>query len=368
MILPPRLLPGNLTDCCAMRIVNSVLGDATGGRWQVVCDYSRILSQRGHAVLMLLGETHLPDLDTIPAGVSVDVIRNRGHYDYLAAWSVAWRLRDFAPDLAIAHCSRSVALLKRVTRGIAPVVAVTHSNKVKRLLPADAYLPLTSHIERRIKRAGKASRGKPCFVVPNMIAVGASPLPPVSRRHRPLRIGALGRFDRVKGFDVFIEALGLLRARGLPFEAVLGGSGIERQQLSGQARRLGLTDRLSFPGWIAQVDRFLADVDILVVPARADAFGLTPLQAAGAGVPLLLSKASGHREMFDDEAEALFCEVGEPRSTAAQLTRLMADHELAERLRQAAYWRTVRDYSTTAVSDKLAYAIDNINKNWIKNN
>lgn len=351
-----------------MRIVNSVMGDATGGRWQVVCNYSRLLSQRGHAVLMLLSEKHLPDLDKIPAGVSVELVRNRGHYDYPAAWTAGRRLRDFAPDLAIAHCSRSVALLKRATRGIAPVVAVSHSNKVKRLLPADAYLPLTSHIEQSIKRAGRASLHKPCFIVPNMIAIAATRLPPVRQRHHPPRIGALGRFDKVKGFDLFVEALGLLRARGLPFEAVLGGSGIERQRLTERARLLGLTDQLSLPGWIAQVDRFLADVDILVVPARSDAFGLTPLQAAVAGAPLLLSTASGHREMFEDGAEALFCETGKPVSTADQLTRLIKDPELADRLRQAAFRRTVRDYSETAVSEKLFHALEIIHKNYKKYN
>ena len=350
-----------------MRIVNSVLGDATGGRWQVVCNYSRVLSRRGHTVLMLLSEKHLPDLDKIPAGVSVEVIRNRGHYDYPAAWSAARRLRDFAPDLAIAHCSRSVALLKRATR-IVPVVAVTHSNKVKRLLPADAYLPLTSHIEQTIKRADEASFRKPCFIVPNMITVEAAQLPAVRQRHHPMRIAALGRFDKVKGFDVFVEALGLLRARSIPFEAVLGGSGIEQQRLTERARLLGLSGQLSFPGWIAQVDRFLADVDILVVPARSDAFGLTPLQAAFAGVPLLLSTASGHREMFDDEAEVLFCEAGGSLSTADQLTRLMADPELADRLRQAAYRRAVSDYSETAVSGKLFQALESIKNNWHKYN
>jgi glycosyltransferase involved in cell wall biosynthesis len=162
--------------------------------------------------------------------------------------------------------------------------------------------------------------------------------------------------------------LGLLHRRGVPFEAVLGGSGIERQRLTGQARQLGLSDRLSFPGWIDQLDRFLADIDILVVPARSDAFGLTPLQAAAAGLPLLLSTASGHCEMFEDETEALFCEVGEAHSTADQLMRLMADPELADRLRQAAYRRTVSDYSTTAVSDKLLYALESIKKNWFKYN
>jgi glycosyltransferase involved in cell wall biosynthesis len=345
-----------------MRIVNSVLGDATGGRWQVVCDYSRLLSRRGHAVLMLLSEKHRPDVDRIPTGVSVEFIHNRGHYDYLAAWSASRRLRDFAPDLAIAHCSRSVALLKRAIRGIAPVVAVSHSNKVKRLLPADAYLPLTSHIEQSIKRAGKASFNKPCFVVPNMIAVEASHLLPVRQRRHPLRIGALGRFDKVKGFDVFVEALGLLRARGVRFEAVLGGSGIEQQRLTERAQRLGLHDRLSFPGWVVEVENFLADVDILVVPARSDAFGLTPLQAAVAGAPLLLSTACGHREMFEPEVEALFCEAGDPQSTAEQLLRLVTDPELADRLRHAAHQRVVRDYSATVVSDKLLYAIEKIEK------
>ncbi len=124
-----------------MRIVNSVLGDASGGRWQVVCEYSRALSQRGFCVLMLLNEAHLPDLEQVPAGVKIERIRNHGHYDYLAAHTARRKLRTFKPDLAIAHCSRSVALLKRAVKGIAPVVAVTHSNKVKRLLPADAYLP-----------------------------------------------------------------------------------------------------------------------------------------------------------------------------------------------------------------------------------
>ncbi len=135
-----------------MRIVNSVLGDATGGRWRVVCDYSRVLSRNGHSVLLLLNRIHLPDLSELPAGVSVETLHSRGHYDFLSAWSVRRRLSSFSPDLAIAHCSRSVALLKTALKGIAPVVAVSHSNKVRRLLPADAYLALTPHIRDKIRQ------------------------------------------------------------------------------------------------------------------------------------------------------------------------------------------------------------------------
>ena len=350
-----------------MRIVNSVLGDASGGRWQVVCEYSRVLSQQGFRVLMLLNETHLPDLDLVPPGVSVERIRNHGHYDYLAAHTARRSLRSFKPDLAIAHCSRSVALLKRAINGIAPVVAVTHSNKIKRLLPADAYLPLTAHIEQKIKQAGPPASARPCYIVPNMIDIGDGRCP-AKRPHDPPRIGALGRFDPVKGFDVFIEALGLLRARGVPFRAVLGGSGNQRQDLEAQAERLGLMGQLEFPGWIDTPEDFLAGIDILCVPARLDAFGLTPLQAAVAGVPMVLSQASGHREMFRDGEQALFSNIDDAASTADQVQQLMADEALSERLRQAAHRHVVEHFNVGVVTEKLMQAIVNINNYYKSSN
>jgi len=261
----------------------------------------------------------------------------------------------------MAHCSRSVALLKRAAKGIAPVVAVTHSNKVKRLLPADAYLPLTAHIENKIKQAGPPASTRPCYVVPNMIDVGDGRCP-AKQRHDPPRIGALGRFDPVKGFDVFIEALGLLRTRGIPFRAVLGGSGDERQHLQAQVKRLGLGEQLVFPGWVDRVEEFLAGIDILCVPARSDAFGLTPLQAAVAGVPMALSRASGHREIFRDGEQALFGAIDDAAAMADQIHRLMTDQTLTERLRQEAHQHVVEHFSTGVVTKQLLQAIVNIIK------
>ncbi|MDT8386749.1 MAG: glycosyltransferase [Thiogranum sp.] len=348
-----------------MRIVNSVLGDATGGRWQVVCDYSRMFSGQGHSVLMLLSSNHAPDASLIPPGVEVEAIRNRGHYDYPAAWRARRQLRLFAPDIAIAHCSRSVALLRRALAGTAPLVAVSHSNKVRRLLGADAFLALTAHIEEQIRSQSRGNRSRPCFIIPNMVQIpDTGPLLPM-RRHQPVRIGALGRFDVVKGFDVFVEALGLLKARDLEFEAVLAGAGLEENALRNQVDRLGLGQQAEFPGWVQDTAGFFAGLDMLCVPARSDAFGLTPLQAAAAGVPLLLSRASGHREMFNENHEALFCNIGDSAATALQLARLLASPELAENLRQAAYQRVNRCYSEAVITEKIIQAIDYIYRNSI---
>ncbi len=188
---------------------------------------------------------------------------------------------------------------------------------------------------------------------------------PAKHRHDPPRIGALGRFDPVKGFDVFIEALGLLRARGVPFRAVLGGSGDEGRQLQAQAERLGLIEQLEFPGWIDAVDNFLSGIDILCVPARSDAFGLTPLQAAVAGVPMVLSQASGHREIFQDfqdGEQALFSAIDDAVSTADQIQQLIMDATLSERLRQGAHRHVVEHYATGVVTEQLLHAIVFIHK------
>jgi glycosyltransferase involved in cell wall biosynthesis len=346
-----------------MRIINSVLGDASGGRWQVVCDYSRWLVDRGHRVLMLLGRRQATGLDSLPPGVDVQLVSAHGHYDFLAAWRLRRQLQGCPPDLAIAHCSRSVALLRRALDGRAPVLAVSHSNKVRRLLPADACLVLNQITRERLAQAGCA---KPCFVVPNGISIDANRTPGPRQVHQPPRIGALGRFDRVKGFDVFIEALGILRDDGWQFQAVLGGSGSERQALATQAARRGLGGQLAFPGWIEDVERFYADLDILCVPARSDAFGLTPLQAARAGVAMVLSDVSGHREMFASDTEVLYAAVQDSRDTARQLARLMDDTALAARLRRAAFQKVLDCYSEPVVSEKIIYIIENLINNRIQ--
>jgi glycosyltransferase involved in cell wall biosynthesis len=322
-----------------MRILNSVIGDASGGRWQVVCEYSRVLQRHGHQVLMLLGHKQ-PDLRGVPAGVQVEVIRSHGHYDYLAAAAAARRLRGFGPQIGLAHCSRSVALLKRALAGYAPLVAVSHSNKVKRLLPADAYVALSPHIRDRLVSASGTRLAKPCFVIPNMIAVDASMRLPVRARHEPPRIVALGRFDTVKGLDVFIRALAQLQQQGREFAATLAGAGAEEARLRRLVTELGLRHRVSMPGWVEDVETLLS---------RA-----------------VLSRASGHLEMFAAEREALFCDIDDPDSTARQMARIMDDRALAERLRHAAFERASARYSVPVVTAQILHALETILEKWHK--
>jgi len=341
-------------------IVNSVLGDASGGRWQVVCDYSRLLQRQGHDVLMLLGNALSDTAAGIPAGVKVQRVHNHGHYDWLAAWRLARHLRPRQPAIALAHCSRSVALLKRALGRAAPVLAVTHSTRVRRLLRADAVIALTDGLRDAIRAEAAGSR-KPVYVVPNCVHLPSVGGP--SRRvvREPPVIGALGRFDAVKGFDIFVDALGRLAEQRVSFQARLVGAGEQEGRLRERIRMLGLDGQVILSGWIPpeSVHGFLSDVDLLCVPARSDAFGLTPLQGAAAGAALVLSRASGHCAMFAEDSEALFFDVGDVGGLAARIRQLLGDPERRKQLSAAAFERVSRCYNEDAVTRGVLNAINN---------
>jgi len=222
-----------------VRVINSVLGDATGGRWRIACEYARLLQAQGHEVVMLLSDALPRALSGIPPGIEVQRIRNHGHYDWLAAWRLRRRLRQRASAIAIAHCSRSAALLKHALGKTAPVIAVTHSMKIRRLLVADAVIALTDELRDSI-HAEPAGRRLPVHVVPNPIATPDACPSQRHPAHQPPRIGALGRFDRVKGFDVLVEALGLLAKQGVGFTARLAGTAWRKRGWTAGSARSGL--------------------------------------------------------------------------------------------------------------------------------
>lgn len=338
-----------------MKIVNTVLGDATGGRWQVVLDYARVLAESRHQVLLLVNARNVKGSLALPQGVELAKIRNSGHYDPLATL-VAWRLlQRYEPDVVIAHCSRSLALLKRALVGRAPVVGVCHSNNVRRMAEADAHFNISTHIGAMI--AALTPPDHPTYHLPNMVRFDPQVKYVAKNFQFPPVIGAFGRFDPVKGFDVLLHALARLRDRGMPFLCKLGGGGGQEQDLRGLAEGLHLGHLLEFVGWVKDREAFFAGIDVCCIPSRSDAFGITPLETAIAGVPQVLSTADGHRDMFEDGIHAFFAKVDDPEELSLALAKMLADPKAANLMAGQAFDRVKDRYSEPVFRDKLNNAL-----------
>ncbi len=193
---------------------------------------------------------------------------------------------------------------------------------------------------------GQSQNGRLNLVVHN----GVSDLPGGLVRRRPspppvVRLLFVGLLVEDKGVLVLLEALGLLKARGVPFEAYLIGKFHDREieQRAGRLMaRVGLDAEVAFPGEV-QGEPLLqayADADIFCFPSffAAESFGLVCVEAMRASLPVVATDWRGIPEVVDHGRTGLIVPPHLPEPLADALERLIADPGLRE-----AFGRAGRD-------------------------
>lgn len=108
---------------------------------------------------------------------------------------------------------------------------------------------------------------------------------------------ALGDFDR-KGLGLVLPALASLGPQAAAQLVVVGGRAGEVAAWSARAARLGLAERVHFVGMQADVRPYLWASDAFVFPSAYEIFSLAILQAAAAGLPVIVSRGLAGAEEF----------------------------------------------------------------------
>jgi glycosyltransferase involved in cell wall biosynthesis len=165
------------------------------------------------------------------------------------------------------------------------------------------------------------------FVGVDQKAAAKAALPRTPGRHLAGFVGALG--DRRKAFDtVFAAWTRLCGRRDWDVDLIVVGEGAERPAWERRAREAGLGERIRFTGFRTDVPEILAAVDVLVHPARYEAYGLSVREALCRGIPAIVSRSAGVAEHYPHELGGL----------------LLADSNDAEELgAKLLSWRQERD-------------------------
>lgn len=114
-----------------------------------------------------------------------------------------------------------------------------------------------------------------------------------------------------KGLDRAIRALGVLSA---PARLLILGSGYD-EPYRRLARDCGVAERVHFLGGRDDAWRFYHAADLLVLPTRADLWGVTPIEAMACGVPPIVSDAAGSSVTIRDGETGVV--LSEPVEAAA---------------------------------------------------
>ncbi len=169
-----------------------------------------------------------------------------------------------------------------------------------------------------------------------------SPAKPAAvRMERPIRLLCVGRFLQLKGFHYAVEALSLLASRGVDADLTLAGSGLWGYFLKRLARRLGVADKVHFPGFVAhdRMSELMRASDILLMPSivrpgsgRSDSLPTVIVEAMLHGLPVIGSNIASFGDVIRHGETGLLAPERDAPALASAIESLARDRENALRM------------------------------------
>jgi len=121
----------------------------------------------------------------------------------------------------------------------------------------------------------------------------------------------LGRVTFQKGPDYFVETAKLVLEKDPNVRFVLAGDGDMMQHVITRVAELGISDRFHFTGFLRgdDIDKMFGMSDVYVMPSISEPFGISPLEAMRAKVPVVISKQSGVAEVLQHAIKVDFWDI-----------------------------------------------------------
>jgi glycosyltransferase involved in cell wall biosynthesis len=275
------------------------------------------------------------------AGVPADVVY-WGRARNVAGNIRAWRyLRHVAPDIVHQHFGSEYLRGLIRAAGVPRIVAHFHDHGSEvehgRTVPhsarfADAVIA-TSHSVAKLVRG----RVEPQVIYPAVVPVVDRPPVPLDRR-APV-IGALSRLAPVKGYIYLVHAMPAVLARLPQARLEIAGEGPDAPLLEAEAKRLGIAHAVTLLGWRDDLDAVFAGWRVFAAPSLMEGFGLSILEAAMRGLPIVASGVGGIPELIEDHASGVLVPPAEPAALASALADCLLDMPRAARLGEHAALR-----------------------------
>nr|WP_207944939.1 glycosyltransferase family 4 protein [Actinomadura rubrisoli] len=244
------------------------------------------------------------------------------------------------PEIVVPHAGRlRLAVLVHLPladeTGLAPETAADLDARERATLHAAGAVVATSPWARRrlIDHHGLPS-GRVHAVTP-----GTDPAPLASGTDGASRLLCVASVTPRKGHDLLAEALAAVAH--LPWTCECAGP-LDRdpahvtrvRRLLGR-HRIGDRVHLDGPKTGGRLAASYAAADLLVLPSRAETYGMVVTEALARGVPVLATAVDGVPDTLGRDA-GLLVPPGDPAALAAALRRWLVEPDLRSRLRAAA--------------------------------
>lgn len=162
-----------------------------------------------------------------------------------------------------------------------------------------------------------------------------------------------GRLDSEKCMDVWIKAIPVV-LKFLDAHFIIGGDGSERARLIDAVGRMGLSDRVTFTGFLEFNDyRLLYSLaNVFAIASPSELQSIVTLEAASSGLPLVAVNAGALPELVREGHNGYLFEEGNSQQMAEAIIAILTSPDLARRMGQGSrqlveahdFARTLQEY------------------------
>ena len=119
------------------------------------------------------------------------------------------------------------------------------------------------------------------------------------REKSSFHIGILGRLSKEKNHNLFLE-IAKASKNISDFKFYIAGNGPEFSKISAMIKEYNLTESVVMLGEVADPERFIADMDVLLLTSHREVFPMVLLEAMAVGTPVISVNTGGIGEAIED--------------------------------------------------------------------
>ena len=250
---------------------------------------------------------------------------------FLSAWvrriESKWR-----PNAIIAWMPKAATLIPAKSNATRLTRLGDYPRHIEHFENCDCMITNTPDIPNRLRDLGW---NKPVEVISNFPRAQTpnSTPPELNLKNVSFIVGGVGRFVKLKGFDILMRAVALLPDVGL----CLVGDGEERKHLEMLADELGISDRVVMTGWVSDPTRWLAACDVACVTSTHETLGNVVLEAWDSQIPVISTPTPGPSWLLADQKSGLLLEGFSHENLAAGIAN--ASRRTRIKTRAGCQWR-----------------------------
>lgn len=326
-----------------MNIIHLVRPVSWGGGEQYVFDLCRKCQEEGDNVTVVSRGSAIVDHRFHEAGIQTVKMPVGGFLDFKTPWQLS-RMILAMPDSKVVlhvHTFKDAELALRVKRLVGEkkeVKLVCTRHLVKPGKKGLRWKLIYRGIDRMIFVSQLALNeflsGNPPIdrskleVVHNSILIPED-MPQVrysSPKDKKFIILYSGRISREKGIDVLIRSLGILKDENV--ELRIAGIGHEdfELELMKLAEKEGVSNRITWVGFVKDVYPEIRKADICVVPSIwKEPFGLTIIEGMSQGKPVVTNNNGAQPEIITNGVDGILIPPSNPNDLASAILKLIKD-------------------------------------------